>query len=59
MHYTIDKDPKIDAKIEKDQVPDVKLLDIAEVIAMAAGVYDPFAEEKSYQLKKKSLLNSR
>jgi len=36
-------------KLEKEDVPDMKLLDAQELIGMAAGVYDPFAEEESFQ----------
>jgi Fe-S oxidoreductase len=43
-------DPNYDPKAE-DVIPKIKLLDLQEVIGMAAGVYDPFSGEKPFEVK--------
>ncbi len=37
-------------KLEKDDIPDIKLMDIQELVGLAAGVYDPTCKEPSYQI---------
>jgi Fe-S oxidoreductase len=39
-------------KLEKDDNLDIKIIDIQELIGLAAGVYDPFSDNTSYHIDK-------
>ena len=38
-------------KLEKDDIPDVKIMDVQELIGQAAGVYDPSDDTPSFEIK--------